>query len=155
MCCAIARARRDCWIHPRRTRPIMTRSRKTNPTPTDQTATTVGGITDDDWAEIQRAAVEKAKAGNMHAASITERVRRRWRGPTARLDLPPVTDATSLAAAQAEVIAAAARRDITPQDGLAFAAMLECRRRTLGLVEYEARMTALEKAGAERRDRER
>ena len=132
----------------------MSRTRKTNPALTDET-TAPGLIAPADMAEVQDVALREAKSGSVHAIAIVERMWRRGRGPLVRLDLPPVTDAVSLAAAQGEVIAAAARRDISPQEGLAFAAMLECRRRTLGLVEYEARMTALEKAGQERRERER
>ncbi len=67
------------------------------------------------------------------------------------LDLPTVVDATSLAEAQARVIAAAAGGKITPRQGLSFSTMLEYRRRALETVELEAQLTELEEADARER----
>jgi hypothetical protein len=67
-----------------------------------------------------------------------------------RLDLPPVNDAGSLAAAQAEVIAAAAAGKITPHEGMAFGAMLDYRRRALDTIELEGRLREIEAANATR-----
>ena len=106
-------------------------------------------------AMIQRAAVEKAKQGDMQAAAIVERMWRRRRR-TVSVDLPPVNDALGLAAAQATVIAAAAAGKITPREGMAYAAMLDYRRRALDTVEFEGRLRAVERAHEERalRDKE-
>lgn len=110
-------------------------------------------LSDDDMAEVQRVAIREAKAGNMQATAIVERMHRRRRR-TVPLDLPPVDDAAGLAAAQSEVIAATARGMITPHEGIAYAAMLDYRRRALDTVEYEARLLEIEKSNAVRARRE-
>ena len=102
-----------------------------------------------DLAEIQIMAVREAKQGNMQAAAIIERMWRRRRR-TVSVDLPPVHTAGGLAKAQAAVIAAAAAGRITPREGMAYAAMLDYRRRALDTVEFEGRLRELEKTNAER-----
>ena len=102
-----------------------------------------------DMAEIQSVAIREAKQGDMQAAAIAERLWRHRRR-TVTLDLPPVNDARGLAKAQAAVIAAAAAGKITPREGMAYAAMLDYRRRALDTVEFEERLRAVEKANAER-----
>ena len=102
-----------------------------------------------DMAEIQGVTVGKAKQGDTQAVAIVERMWRRRRR-TVILDLPPVDDAGGLAKAQAAVIAAAAAGQITPREGVAYAAMLDYRRRALDTVEFEGRLRELEKTNAER-----
>ena len=102
-----------------------------------------------DLAEIQGVAVQKAKQGDMQAATLVERMWRHRRR-TATLDLPPVDDAGGLAKAQAAVIAAAAAGQITPREGMAYAAMLDYRRRALDTVEFEERLREVEKTNVER-----
>ena len=103
-----------------------------------------------DMAEVERVVIGKAKAGNMQAAAIAARTWRRRRDRPVRIDLPAVDDARGVAAAQGAVIAAAARGEITPREGTAFTAMIEARRRTIELVEYEARLVEIERMNAER-----
>jgi hypothetical protein len=129
----------------------MSKARKAKPAPTTTAADDV--LSEGDMAEVQRVAVREAKAGNMQATAIVERMHRRRRR-TVPLDLPPVDDAAGLAAAQSEVIAAAARGLITPHEGIAYATMLEYRRRALDTVEYEARLMEIEETNAERARRE-
>ena len=74
----------------------------------------------------------------------------RRRRRTVTIDLPPVDDAGGLAKAQGAVIAAAAAGQITPREGVAYAAMLDYRRRALDTVEFEGRLRELEKTNAER-----
>jgi hypothetical protein len=102
-----------------------------------------------DLAEIQGVAVREAKQGNMQAVAIVERIWRRRRR-TVTIDLPPVDDAGGLAKAQAAVIAAAAAGQITPREGMAFAMMIDYRRRALDTVEFEGRLREVEGANAER-----
>lgn len=129
----------------------MSKARKVKHMPTTTTAEDV--LSEDDMAEVQRVAIREAKAGNMQATAIVERMHRRRRR-TVPLDLPPVDDAAGLAAAQSEVIAAAARGLITPHEGIAYATMLEYRRRALDTVEYEARLMEIEETNAERARRD-
>lgn len=102
-----------------------------------------------DFAEVQSVAVREAKQGDMHAVAIVERLWRRRRR-LVTLDLPPVQDSGSLAAAQAAVIAAAAGGRITPREGVAYAAMLDYRRRALDTVEFEERLREIERKNEER-----
>jgi hypothetical protein len=102
-----------------------------------------------DIAAIQNMAVQKAKEGDMRAATLVERIWRRRRR-TVTIDLPPVDNAGGLAKAQAAVIGAAAAGRITPREGVAFAAMLDYRRRALDTVEFEGRLRELEDANVER-----
>ena len=94
-------------------------------------------------------AVREAKQGNLQAIAIVERIWRRRRR-TVTLDLPPVKDSGGLAAAQAAVIAAAAGGLITPREGMAYAAMLDYRRRALDTVELEERLREIERKNEER-----
>jgi hypothetical protein len=96
-----------------------------------------------DFAEVQNVAMREAKQGKMQAIAIVERMWRHRRHAV-RLDLPPVGDPASLAAAQAAVIAAAAGGRITPHEGIAFAAMLDYRRRALDTIEFEGRLREIE-----------
>jgi hypothetical protein len=109
-----------------------------------------------DLAEIQAVIVREARQGNLQAIAIVERIWRHRQRPV-RLDLPPVDDAAGLAAAQAAVIAAAAGGRITPYEGVAYAAMLDYRRRALDTVELEGRLREIERENEERerRDKER
>ncbi len=106
-----------------------------------------------DLAEIQHVAVRQAKQGDMQAAVLVERMWRHRRR-TATLDLPPVDDASGLAKAQAAVIAAAAAGQITPREGMAYAAMLDYRRRALDTVEFEERLREIEAENEERETRD-
>ena len=65
----------------------------------------------------------------------------RW--PQVRLDLPPVSDAASLAHAHAAVIATAAAGSITTRQALDFSTMLEYRRRAVETFEIETRIREL------------
>lgn len=96
-----------------------------------------------DMADIGRVVVAQAKGGDMRAAEVA---RKTWRWPprAVRIDnLPPVTDPASLAAAHAEVIAAAAAGRVTPREALDFSTMLEYRRRAVETFEIEARIREL------------
>jgi hypothetical protein len=67
------------------------------------------------------------------------------------IDLPPITDAKSLAEAQARVIAAAAAgKRVTPRQGVAFATMLELQRRALATAQSERALDKIDALNAER-----
>ena len=108
-----------------------------------------GGISAQDMADVQAAAVVAAKDGSVRAMALVDLMWRRRERPI-NLDLPLVTSAESLADAQAEVIAAAARNRITPQHGVAFTKMLDGRRRALELLRVMRALDALEQANADR-----
>jgi len=109
-----------------------------------QTANPVADIlTATDMAEVARAALPKAKEGNQTAALIVLRIWERLE-PTIELDLPDVVDAKSLAVVHARVIAAVARRRITPRQALDVSRLLDWRRRALETVEFEATLSKIE-----------
>lgn len=118
-----------------------------------KTPTVAVTIAEHEMADTKEVALREARTGNMQAAAIVERLWRRQRR-TIALALPPVNDATGLAAAQAEVIAATARGTLTPHEGIAWASMLDYRRRALDTVEYEQRLREIEKENEERNRRE-
>ena len=95
--------------------------------------------------EVIRAVNEKAGKGDMRAASIV--LARTWphrRGRPVTLDLPAVDTAAGLVQAQAAVIAAMARGELTPDEAAAVASVLETQRRALETDDHERRLAALE-----------
>jgi hypothetical protein len=95
-----------------------------------------------DMAEIARVVVAKAKEGDMKAAEVARKTWR-WPQPAAQVDLPPVTDPASLAAAHAAVIAAAAASRLSTRQALDFSTMLEYRRRAVETFEIETKIREL------------
>lgn len=95
-----------------------------------------------DMADIGRVVVAKAKNGDMKAAEVA---RKTWRWPqqAVRLELPPVTDAASLAKAHGAVIATAAEGKMTTRQALDFSTMLEYRRRAVETFEIETKIREL------------
>jgi hypothetical protein len=106
--------------------------------------------------EVIRKVKAKAQGGNMRAASIM--LARTWphrRGRPVRLDLPSVETAGGLVQAQAAVVAAVARGDLTPDEGAAIGSLLENQRRAVETHDHEQRLQALEQKKAEPRPWER
>ena len=105
-------------------------------------------ITAGDMAEIARALVVKAKAGDANAAEL---VRRLWRLQPARLglDLPRVREAADVADAQERVVARLSADGLTPRDALKVATILEYRRRAIESRNDDERLKELERLAAE------
>jgi hypothetical protein len=95
-----------------------------------------------DMADIARVVVAKAKDGDMKAAEVARKTWR-WPQPVVWIDLPPVSDAASLARAHAEVIAAAAMSRMTTRQALDFSTMLEYRRRAVETYVIETKIEEL------------
>src|SRR5260370_15809955 len=95
--------------------------------------------------KVIRVVSEKAGKGNMRAASVV--LARTWphrRGRPVTLDLPAVETAGGLGQAQAAVIAAMARGELTPDEAAAVASVLETQRRALETHDHERRLGELE-----------
>jgi hypothetical protein len=105
-------------------------------------------VTDQDMADVIAATLSRAKQGDMVAALLIERVWR-LRDRTIALDLPAIIDARSVAEAQARVLAAVAQNRVTPRAGRDVSTIIEHRRRTLETVEYEDRLSAIERDHAQ------
>src|SRR5471032_1222586 len=81
---------------------------------------------------VIRTVQEKAEKGDMYAAAIM--LARTWprrRGRPVQLDLPSAADTGGLVAAQAVVIAAMAKGEISPEEAQSIAGLLEIQRRTI------------------------
>ena len=103
----------------------------------------------EDIAEVRSVALRVAKGGNVPAIAVVERMWRQ-RDRSVVIDLPPITDAVSLAEAHARVIARAAGGKITPRQGVAFATMLEWRRRAMEAIDFERQLEEIDEARAQR-----
>jgi hypothetical protein len=96
-------------------------------------------------ADVMRAVVDAAKAGDMTAANIL--LRRLWperKGRPVAVALPPILDATGLLAALAAITAAVGDGELSPEEGQAMATILETQRRAIETIELDQRITALE-----------
>jgi hypothetical protein len=96
-------------------------------------------------AEVMKSVVDAAKAGDMRAAELL--LRRLWperKGRPVIFPLPHMNSAADAVAAVGMVAQAVACGDLSPEEGLAVAGLVELHRRALETLELEARITALE-----------
>jgi hypothetical protein len=105
-------------------------------------------LDDKAWADVVATAVEKAKAGNMSAANIVRLVERFGRRYV-RLDVPPILDAGGVARAQAALLAETFAGRVEPRHGVALSTMIENRRRSIEMLDFEKELRALNDANAE------
>ena len=100
-------------------------------------------LTAQDMAEALRPAVAKARDGDLKALDILDR---HWRlsDRPVELDLPPITDARSVADAQAHVIELLAKKRLGPRTALACSTIIEYRRRALETLDLETTLSELE-----------
>jgi hypothetical protein len=96
--------------------------------------------------DIIRTVAKAATEGDMRAAEIL--LRRIWPEPKGRpvsVALPALRQPGDLANAAAEVIAAVARGELSPDEGQSVAALLETQRRAIETVAFEERLAAIER----------
>lgn len=106
---------------------------------------TLDAIGTESAADVMRAVVEAARAGDMRAADIL--LRRLWperKGRPVTLNLPTMTTAADLPAALGALALAVASGELTPEEGQAVAAVLEAQRRAIETIELERRLKAIE-----------
>ena len=95
--------------------------------------------------KLVRVVKRHAEKGDMRAASIV--LARTWpyrRGRPVILDLPDTSTPAGLVQAQAAVIAAMARGEITPDEAASVASVLESQRRAFETHDHERRIMELE-----------
>ena len=100
-----------------------------------------------DAEAVLTALLTAAKGGDVAAARVI--LDRLWPPPKGRaveLDLPPVEDATGLVAAMAQVVAAMAEAQITPDEAKVIAAVLSEQRAALEVEDLSERLRTLEDA---------
>ncbi len=103
---------------------------------------------------VVRAMVKKARGGDVPAAKLMM-PHILPAGTFVKLDLPPITDAASIADAHAWVIAAASNEELSLEQAGEYSTMLENRRRALETVEIERRLREAEDNLAAREAAER
>ena len=103
-------------------------------------------IGSDGAAEVMKAVVTAAKAGDMRAAEIL--LRRLWperKGRPVPIDLPAIgSNPAGIVAALGAVVDAVGAGDLSPEEGQAVAAIMETQRRAIETAELDARIAALE-----------
>jgi len=101
----------------------------------------------DGAAEVMRAVVAAAKAGDMRASEIL--LRRLWperKGRPVAFPLPELRTAADMVTALGAVVQAVAHGDLSPEEGQAVAGMVELHRKAIETAEFECRLAALEGA---------
>ena len=118
-------------------------ARKRSPKPSQPINALVETLTAQDMAEAVLPAVAKARNGDNEALKVVDG---HWRlsDRPVELDLPPITDAKSVADAQAHVIDLLAKKRIGPRTALAVSTIIEYRRRALETLDLETTLSELE-----------
>ena len=102
-------------------------------------------LMDGEIEAITRKAIEAAKAGDIAAIRLVmDRVLPPARSRPISIDLPVLTDAASVASAQAEILKAVAIGDLRLDEAESLSGLLEARRKSLETVELEDRIKELE-----------
>lgn len=118
-------------------------ARKRSSKPSQRINALAETLTAQDMAEALRPAIAKARNGDNEALKVVDR---HWRlsDRPVELDLPPITDAKSVADAQAHVIDLLAKKRIGPRTALAVSTIIEYRRRALETLDLETTLSELE-----------
>ena len=94
---------------------------------------------------LTRKAVELALAGDVTALRLClERILPAQRGRTLEFDIPTLRSSNDIVAAAAGLVAAAGAGEVTADEALTVARILEVHRRAIETQELEERLTALE-----------
>lgn len=98
-----------------------------------------------DAAEVLRAVLDKAKAGDLQAcATVLARIWPVRRGRPVMIDIPTVTTAADVIAAMSAVLGAVSRGEITTDEAAGIATVIEASRKSIELIDLEKRLAALE-----------
>ena len=113
----------------------------------NRTTLAIEALLEGEAEAITRKAVEAALSGDMAAIRLVlDRVCPPRRSRPIQIELPQITDAASVDAAQSALLSATAAGDLHLEDAAAFSSMLDARRRSIETSELEARIDALEKS---------
>jgi hypothetical protein len=105
----------------------------------------VEALLDGQAEAITQKAIEAALAGDMVAVRLVlDRIAPPRRSRPISIELPPVSDASGIAQAQAEVVRAASQGELLLDEATALSGLLEGRRKALETQELEARIRRLE-----------
>ncbi len=99
-------------------------------------------------------AIELALEGDTVALRLVmERVAPLRRGKPVHFDFPPIEHAGDVSMALGSILKATARGELTPDEAVTIANVLESKRKALETLDLETRLAALEKASQERKGR--
>ena len=102
-------------------------------------------LMDDEAEDVVRSVLDAAKGGDMTAARLVlERIAPPRKGRLVEIDLPTVESAADVLKALGSVVAEVACGNLTPEEGVTVAGLLEAKRKALETVELERRLAALE-----------
>ena len=108
-------------------------------------STLVDGMIEHEAEALTQKALELAKGGHERLlVACLDRLAPVRKSRPIQLDLPSVETAGNILKAQAVVVGAVARGELDTSEGKAMADILETKRRALGAVEFDKRITALE-----------
>ncbi|MDA8231696.1 MAG: hypothetical protein M0006_10190 [Magnetospirillum sp.] len=108
-------------------------------------------LMEDDAKEVVQAVLTAAKAGDMTAARLVlDRIAPPRKGRPVVFDLPEVETAADVLTALGSVVQAVAAGDLTPDEGLTVAGLLEAKRKAIETVEIERRIAVLEEKEPQR-----
>ena len=100
--------------------------------------------------DVVKAVLNAARGGDMAAAKIVmDRIAPIRRGRPVAFDLPEVEGVAGLLAAVTAVTKAVAAGELTPEEAAAVSAALEAQRKAIEMVDFEARLTALEQRASQ------
>jgi hypothetical protein len=99
----------------------------------------------DEAQEVARAAITAAKAGDTTAMKIVlDRVAPLRKGRPVEFTMPETVDAVGLAGAFKDIATRMACGEMTPDEAMQIASVLELRRKAIETLEIEQRLKALE-----------
>jgi hypothetical protein len=96
------------------------------------------------------ALIAAAKAGDTTAIRLVlERIAPLSRNRPVQFDVPAIETSADLGEAMGAILQAAADGELTPDEAVSIASLIETRRQTIETVELEARIARLEQQGKE------
>ncbi len=111
----------------------------------NETTRIVEALMDGEAEELTRAAIEKAKAGDVPALRMClERISPPRKDLPISIELPPIDTAADAKIASTSVLAAVAAGEITPSEASAVMALLVSHKSIVEATDFEARLQVLE-----------
>ena len=106
----------------------------------------------DDGADVVQAVLDRARDGDMAAARLVlDRIVPVRKGRPVAIELPKITAPTDVLTAMSAVIEQMADGEITPDEAMTIAGVLNAKRQAVELIDIEARLARIERYNGGRR----
>jgi hypothetical protein len=116
-----------------------------------KTTLAVEALLDGDAERLTRKAIDLALGGDGTALRLClERIAPLRKGRTVEFDVPDVEAVDDVLAALGAIVGATSRGELTPDEAISIAGLIELKRRAIESLEIEARIAALEAQHAQR-----